>query len=1015
MMWKLIAAALLLSVGTGSHAQVGAPATHSSEAAKRGLWLADEGRFVRRWLLLGPMKHAQADEIAPLTGTLKLTAPGQGMTQEFTSGGPVSWRAVGTYGDVLDGFSGMKDGEVGLALASVDRATAGDALLRLGGNVRGVWVNGAWAGGGQDSSAFVIDGSELRVKLAAGSNVILLRAHRVDRPVLLTLRVVEPGFVDIAPSGIAPYVSSSREPAQLRVMPGARSNLALPQVTYEVLAPGGRQLSDMHQHRNLGVTFDASGWADGPYEVRVTTKNERGERSVWHLPWYKGDATAAAKRVYDAAATAGADDHVKMLADMLRDRADGDWRALHSPLMEYEELLLERAGKTGGLRPGGFVRLAWTDDVDGSTQFCRAYLPPGYPSKEGRPSPALVFLHGYNPPNPPYVRWWSIAERHNGVADRHGLVVLEPMGRGNVDYRWMGERDVLRCLEEAKQRFDIDADRVYLTGESMGGNGTWLIASRNPQLFAAAAPVYGGWDYRINQNGYNYTNPQATRPMERFVQEAHASFAGAEGLRNVPLYVLHGDQDAAVPVEQSRHGVQLLQRWGYDIRYREIPGLGHEDLRARDEIAAWLLTHRRDPAPRDVRLRSYDLAGAAAHWLKVLAWQDPFQMMEARARVIDRGLLRVDTRNVAALTLTPPKDFLREESPLRVVWNGAEREVKAGREGGYTLVVSGHEARVGDKLPAREGRLTYFFNTPFAIVIGTRSKDPLLSGVIAQKGATLAEVWERWQHVKPRIFLDTAITPDIEKRYSLLLLGGREANQVSARLASGLPLRVTRNSVTIDGRSFPASDAVAQMLYPHPGNPQRYLLLVEPTSAAGMRYWNPQQFWHALNGFPMNFWDWTIVDGRRVAQGPGLFPDRGWVAAGIFDMHWRRDDRFSVSGDAEARAGAPLRRAPAPGYKLPAEELDALAGRYRINPGQIGGGGLINVERSADSITASAPEGGRTWPLEAETGSDFAVVGLGTPVSFLRDGAGNATGVVYHYNGQEIVATKLPAGVQIRP
>ena len=72
-----------------------------------------------------------------------------------------------------------------------------------------------------------------------------------------------------------------------------------------------------------------------------------------------------------------------------------------------------------------------------------------------------------------------------------------------------------------------------------------------------------------------------------------------------------------MPVEQSRHGVKLLQRWGYDVRYREVPGLGHEDLKARDEIADWLLAHRRDPAPREVRLRSYDLAGANAHWLRV--------------------------------------------------------------------------------------------------------------------------------------------------------------------------------------------------------------------------------------------------------------------------------------------------------------------------------------------------------------------------------------------------------------
>jgi poly(3-hydroxybutyrate) depolymerase len=221
--------------------------------------------------------------------------------------------------------------------------------------------------------------------------------------------------------------------------------------------------------------------------------------------------------VLAAAAAAGAD-ALHMLADMLRDHAGGDWRALHSPLMEYEELLLERAGKTGGLRASGFVRLAWTDDIDGSTQFCRAYLPANYPANKGPAKsswPALIFLHGYNPPNPPYVRWWSITDRHNGVADRNGLIVLEPMARGNVDYRWMGERDVLRCLEEAGRRFQVDRDRVYLSGESMGGNGTWLIASRNPQLFAAAAPVFGGWDYRINVNGYAYTNPQATRPMER--------------------------------------------------------------------------------------------------------------------------------------------------------------------------------------------------------------------------------------------------------------------------------------------------------------------------------------------------------------------------------------------------------------------------------------------------------------------------------------------------------------------
>ena len=85
----------------------------------------------------------------------------------------------------------------------------------------------------------------------------------------------------------------------------------------------------------------------------------------------------------------------------------------------------------------------------------------------------------------------------------------------------------------------------------------------------------------------------ATRPMERFIQEAHSSFAGGRvACCYVPVYAVHGDLDAAVPVEQSRHAVQLLQRWGYDVRYREVPGLGHEDLKMRDDIAHWLLTQR---------------------------------------------------------------------------------------------------------------------------------------------------------------------------------------------------------------------------------------------------------------------------------------------------------------------------------------------------------------------------------------------------------------------------------------
>ena len=73
-------------------------------------------------------------------------------------------------------------------------------------------------------------------------------------------------------------------------------------------------------------------------------------------------------------------------------------------------------------------------------------------------------------------------------------------------------------------------------------------------------------------------------------------------------------------------------------------------------------------------------------------------------------------------------------------------------------------------------------------------------------------------------------------------------------------------------------------------------MIVAPTSAAGMRLWNPTVYWHALLGFRTSFYDWTLRDARQSAPDPGLAADRGWIASGVFDQNWRRDDRWTFLG-----------------------------------------------------------------------------------------------------------------------
>jgi len=107
-------------------------------------------------------------------------------------------------------------------------------------------------------------------------------------------------------------------------------------------------------------------------------------------------------------------------------------------------------------------------------------------------------------------------------------------------------RAVWLAVHDLLEREPIDPDRVYLTGLSMGGYGAWDLAARHPERFAAVVPVCGGGDP-----------------------------AQADRLRDLPIWVWHGDRDRSVPVEQSRRMVEALRRAGSAVRYDELPGVGH--------------------------------------------------------------------------------------------------------------------------------------------------------------------------------------------------------------------------------------------------------------------------------------------------------------------------------------------------------------------------------------------------------------------------------------------------------
>jgi predicted peptidase len=106
---------------------------------------------------------------------------------------------------------------------------------------------------------------------------------------------------------------------------------------------------------------------------------------------------------------------------------------------------------------------------------------------------------------------------------------------------------VLELIAQLQKEFRVDPERIYLTGLSMGGYGTWDLLMRRPDLFAAAVPICGGGD-----------ETQASR------------------IASIPIWVFHGALDRGVPVERSRAMVAALEKAGGTPRYTEYPDEGHE-------------------------------------------------------------------------------------------------------------------------------------------------------------------------------------------------------------------------------------------------------------------------------------------------------------------------------------------------------------------------------------------------------------------------------------------------------
>lgn len=205
---------------------------------------------------------------------------------------------------------------------------------------------------------------------------------------------------------------------------------------------------------------------------------------------------------------------------------------------------------------------------EGRTYPYTVYLPPGYTAS--RKWPVILFLHGAGERGNDGMKQNTVGlgPALQRYPERYPAVVVLP--QCPTGERWSGApaEAALRALERTVAEYQGDPDQLYLTGLSMGGFGSWYLAARYPDRFAAVVPICGGGDP-----------------------------AAAEKLKGLPIWIFHGDADNAVPVARSRD--MLAAIWaagGTRVWYTEYPGVGHNSwdrAYGEPELARWLFEQRR--------------------------------------------------------------------------------------------------------------------------------------------------------------------------------------------------------------------------------------------------------------------------------------------------------------------------------------------------------------------------------------------------------------------------------------
>lgn len=543
--------------------------------------------------------------------------------------------------------------------------------------------------------------------------------------------------------------------------------------------------------------------------------------------------------------------------------------------------------------PGENHKRTFVSETDGSVQYYA--VNPARPLAGTAQPPALVLsLHGAG------VEATSQAGSYSGKTWAH---IICPTNRRPFGFDWedWGRLDAIEALQHAKLYYPHDASRVYLTGHSMGGHGTWSLSCLVPEMFAAAAPSAGWISFASYTGAPQPENPSAVEALLFRSAAASDTLRMVRNISPLGVFILHGDADDNVPVSQARTMREELEKFHKDFSGHEQPGAGHWWENSDEpgaECLDWpgifdLFARRRIPANAEVRDVDFTTVNprvsSRMRWLTIEAQQRSLETSNATVRC-DPGQRRFVGTTSNVLRLSLDLSHLETGKPVAVELDGvklteipwpSEARIHLTKAGGAWQAASAPSAglkgphRAGPFKDALRNRAVFVYATG-----GTQEENQLAYA----KARYDAEVFAYRGNGSFELMPDTAFEADKNPDRNVMLYGNADTNRSWHGMLSGSPVEVSRGGLRVAEKSLRADDLACLFIRPRAGSDTALVGAVAATGVAGWRVAERLPVFLSGVGFP----DLLVIspaifkDGSTAVLGAGYFGDDWSVESGEF-------------------------------------------------------------------------------------------------------------------------------------